>query len=151
VEILELRMSLEIEASGLAAERRTDADLAKIAAALRGIDDEIDGGSNAVDADFRFHLAIFRSVHNPHFPRFLEFLGHFIIPRLRINVAIDSDAQRKYLRRIQVEHTAMFEAIRDGNPTVARKAARRHLSNALHRYQDIATRLGDGADGKAAQ
>src|SRR6516165_9733898 len=74
VQILELRMSLEIEASGLAAERRTAKDLAQIKAALRAIDAEIEAGANAVDADFKFHLAIFRATRNRYFPEFLEFL-----------------------------------------------------------------------------
>jgi len=142
LQILELRMSLEIEVSGLAAERRTAKDLAQIKAALQAIDAEIESGGRAVDADFKFHLAIFRSVQNRYFPQFLEFLGHFIIPRQMVNVASESDAQRKqYLRRIQAEHIAIFEAIRDQNGAAARKAARRHLSNSLKRYHEIAARI----------
>jgi DNA-binding FadR family transcriptional regulator len=57
LQILELRMGLEIEASGLAAERRTSDDLTRIEAALRSVEAEIEAGGNAVDADFAFHLA----------------------------------------------------------------------------------------------
>jgi GntR family transcriptional regulator, transcriptional repressor for pyruvate dehydrogenase complex len=136
-QILELRMSLEIEASGLAAERHTAEDLVQIKAALEAIDAEIESGANAVDADFKFHLAIFRAAQNRYFPEFLEFLGHFIIPRLLVN-AIESESQRRqYLRRIQTEHLAIYEAIEQRNGTAARKAARRHLSNSLRRYQGI--------------
>lgn len=145
VQILELRMGLEIEASGLAAERRTATDLAQIKAALHAIDAEIEKGANAVDADFKFHLAIFRAVHNRYFPKFLEFLGHFIIPRQLVN-ARESEAQRReYLRRIQAEHVAICEAIEAANGAAARKAARRHLSNSLRRYQEIAARITPGA------
>jgi GntR family transcriptional regulator, transcriptional repressor for pyruvate dehydrogenase complex len=141
LQILELRMGLEIEASGLAAERRTGHDLVQIEAALQSIEAEIDDGANAVDADFRFHLAIFRSVHNRYFPQFLEFLGNFIIPRQILNVASGSDLERvRYLRRIQKEHVAIYEAIRDRNIAAARNAARRHLSNSLSRYQEISSR-----------
>lgn len=141
VKILELRMSLEIEASGLAAERRTASDLTQIKAALRAIDTEIDKGGDAVDADFKFHLAIFRAVHNQYFPQFLEFLGNFIIPRQLVN-ARDSDMERReYLHRVQAEHVAIYGAIEAGNSAAAHKAARRHLSNSLHRYQKIATRI----------
>ena len=62
LQILELRMGVEVEASGLAAERRTSDDLTRIEAALKSIEAEIEAGGNAVDADFQFHLAIFRSV-----------------------------------------------------------------------------------------
>jgi len=142
LQILELRMSLEIEASGLAAERRTGKDLVQIKAALKAIDAEIERGGNAVSADFDFHLAIFRSSRNRYFPQFLEFLGNFIIPRQLVNVASESDVQRtQYLRRVQTEHVLIFEAIRDGNGTAARKAARRHLASALKRYREITSRI----------
>lgn len=136
LQILELRMGLEIEASGLAAERRTGHDLTQIEAALKSIEAEIEAGGNAVDADFRFHLTIFRSVHNRYFPEFLEFLGNFIIPRQILNVARGSEPERvRYLRKIQAEHVAIYEAIRAQNIAAARNAARRHLSNSLSRYK----------------
>ena len=141
LQILELRMGLEIEASGLAAERRTGHDLNQIEAALKSIEQEIDIGGNAVDADFRFHLTIFRSVHNRFFPQLLEFLGNFIIPRQILNVENGGDLDRvRYLRKIQSEHVAIYEAIRSQNTTAARAAARRHLSNSLQRYQEISAR-----------
>ena len=141
VQILELRMSLEIEASGLAAERRSEKDLTQIAAALKAIDAEIERGGDAVNADFAFHLAIFRASRNRFFPQFLEFLGNFIIPRQIVNVQSDSEAQRlQFLRRIQTEHMAIYEAIRDRNVTAAHRAARRHLRGALKRYHEISSR-----------
>jgi DNA-binding FadR family transcriptional regulator len=139
LQILELRTGLEIEASGLAAERRTNDDLRQIEAALRSIKADIEAGGNAVDADFRFHLTILRSAHNRHFPKFLEFLGNFIIPRQRIDLTSDSETERgRYLRKIQVEHIAICDAIRRQDIKAARKAARLHLFNALRRYEEIA-------------
>ncbi len=119
----------------------------QIEAALKSIEAEIEAGGNAVDADFGFHLAIFRSVHNRYFPQFLEFLGNFIIPRQSVNAASGSDLERvRYLRKIQAEHVSIYEAIRSQNNTAARKAARRHLSNSLHRYQEISSRALRPAD-----
>jgi GntR family transcriptional regulator, transcriptional repressor for pyruvate dehydrogenase complex len=147
LQILELRMGLEIEASGLAAERRTSQDLRQIEAALRSIEAEIEAGGNAVDADFRFHLTIFRSVHNRYFPQFLEFLGNFIIPRQILNAARGSETERvRYLLKIQAEHVAIFEAIEAQNTAAARKAARRHLSNSLSRYREISSRASHRAE-----
>ncbi len=147
LQILELRMGLEIEASGLAAERRTNHDLVQIEAALRLVETEIEVGGNAVDADFGFHLAIFRGVHNRYFPQLLEFLGNFIIPRQILNVATGSDPDRlRYLRRIQTEHVAIYEAIHDQNTAAARKAARRHLTNSLSRYQEVSSRASRRAE-----
>ena len=152
VQILELRMSLEIEASGLAAARRTTAELAQIKAALDAIDAEIEKEGNAIEADFGFHLAIFRASGNRYFPQFLEFLGHFIIPRQLVNVTAETKAQRtQYLRRIQTEHIRIYEAIGEQNSNAARKAARQHLSNSLRRYKDIGARMARQADCAADQ
>jgi GntR family transcriptional regulator, transcriptional repressor for pyruvate dehydrogenase complex len=152
LQIIELRMGLEIEASGLAAERRTSHDLIQIEAALRSVEAEIEVGGNAVDADFGFHLAIFRSVHNRYFPQFLEFLGNFIIPRQILNVASGKDPDRvRYLRKIQAEHVAIYEAIRSQNTAAARKSARRHLSNSLSRYQEISSRAGRAEAARLAE
>ena len=78
-----------------------------------------------------------------------------------IHVGKESDNQRaRYLHRIQSEHVAIFDAIRARDPAAARKAARRHLSNSLHRYQqaaansarvDEATELKKAPDGLLAQ
>ena len=146
LQILELRMGLEIEASGLAAERRTSHDLILIEGALRSIEAEIEFGRNAVDADFRFHVAIFRSVHNRYFPQLLEFLGNFIIPRQTLNLVSGSEEQVRYLRKIQAEHVEIYEAIRAQNTASARKAARQHLSNALSRYQETSSRASRRAE-----
>jgi DNA-binding FadR family transcriptional regulator len=142
LEVIELRMSLEIEASGLAAERRSSEDLARIKKALAAIDVEIKGGGNAVETDFQFHLAIFNAAKNRYFPQLLQFLGHFIIPRQVIQTAKENDKRREgYLHRIQSEHIAIFDAISARDTTAARKAARRHLSNSLRRYQQRAASL----------
>ena len=139
LQVIELRMSLEVEAASLAAERHSAEDLAEIKRALAAIDAEIKSGGNAVDADFLFHLAIFNAARNRFFPQLLQFLGHFIIPRQMLHVMKESERQREqYLLRIQSEHIAIFEAIGARQAAAARQAARRHLSNALRRYQRAA-------------
>jgi GntR family transcriptional regulator, transcriptional repressor for pyruvate dehydrogenase complex len=142
LQVIELRMSLEVEASGLAAERRSNDDFTRIKKALAAIETEIKGGGNAVEADFQFHLAIFNAAKNRYFANLLQFLGHFIIPRQTIHMAKESEKRReRYLHRIQSEHVAIFEAISARNAAAARRAARRHLSNALRRYQQSATSI----------
>ncbi len=142
LQVIELRMSLEVEASSLAAERHNSEDLAQIEKALAAIDAEIKSGGDAVAADFQFHLAIFNAAGNRYFPQLLQFLGHFIIPRQMIQVAKENESRReRYLQRIQSEHVAIFEAIRARDAARARTAARRHLSNALRRYQQAAANI----------
>jgi GntR family transcriptional regulator, transcriptional repressor for pyruvate dehydrogenase complex len=136
--VMELRIGVEVEAAGLAAERRTAAQQAEIVRRLKAIDQAIERGESAVDADFAFHKAIFAATDNPYFTRFLEFLGSFIIPRQSVRAGFASPAeQRAYLERIQVEHQAIQEAIRARKPEQAREAARVHLVGSMERYRKM--------------
>ena len=150
---VEFRLGIEVEAAGLAAERRTAAELAELAGRFEAINAAIARGESAVDADFAFHRAIFAAADNPYFLRFLEFLGRFIIPRqgARVRYAMGSK-QRVYLERIQEEHRTIHEAIGAREPKAAREASRRHLCNSLERYRKMAAALdGHGTRGGRAR
>jgi DNA-binding FadR family transcriptional regulator len=66
VETLEVRQGLEVTAARLAATRRTDADLAALAGALRDREDAWESGDATafVDADMAFHVAVVAAAHN---------------------------------------------------------------------------------------
>jgi DNA-binding FadR family transcriptional regulator len=134
--VMELRTGVEIEAAGLAAERAQPAHLEEIAAALDAIDRAIGQGELGVIEDFGFHRAIAEATGNPQFPRFLEFLGRYIIPRQ--SVRVQAPGERGYLEKIQTEHRAIFEAIRAGSVGSARAAMRRHLLRSRERYRRLA-------------
>jgi len=135
--ILELRLSVEVEASALAAERHSRRQLQSIRARLRDIDRELrapDGDRGR--ADFAFHSAIARATGNPYFEKFLDFTGPQIIPRLRIGgLRNDRISDLHYHTQIQLEHAQIAEAIANRNVTAAREAMRRHLSASLERYR----------------
>ena len=62
--LLEMRMGFEMEMAALAAERRTDADLAEIRKAMATMDSSIDV-DESVAADAAFHAAIARATGLP--------------------------------------------------------------------------------------
>jgi DNA-binding FadR family transcriptional regulator len=141
--IVELRMGVEIESAGLAAERGNAADAKRIAAALKAMDDAFARGDSAVEEDVAFHRAIASATGNPQFVRFLEFMGHFIIPRRTIRPAGErSEEQRAYLASIQEEHRRIYAAIRDRDPAAARAAMRLHLTTSRERYRKLAAEAG---------
>ncbi|MBI3709472.1 MAG: FadR family transcriptional regulator [Proteobacteria bacterium] len=137
LKVVELRMGVEIESAGLAAERAAAAQLRRIRSALGALDAAIARGEPGIDEDVEFHRAIARATRNPQFVRFLEFLGRFIIPRriIRIDHGV---AQRAYLASIQDEHRAIFTTIQDRDPVAARAAMRQHLTNSRERYRRLA-------------
>jgi DNA-binding FadR family transcriptional regulator len=143
--VMELRMGLEIEAAGLVAERGSAAQLSRIASALDAIDHAIARDESAIDEDFAFHRAIADATDNPQYPRFLEFLGRFVIPRLSIRVSPERlPGQRVYLEMIQAEHRTIFAAIRARDIEAARAAMRQHLEKGRARYRRLAAESADG-------
>src|SRR5215467_13255284 len=114
--VMELRTGIEVEA----AERASAADLREIAAAHAAIGRAIERGESAIDQDFAFHRSIAEATRNPQFPRFLEYLGRFIIPRQTIRVASGAAERLAYLRAIQKEHLAILGAIRARSVAKAR-------------------------------
>ena len=135
--IMELRRSVEIEAAGLAAERRTEADLKAIHRAVEAFDAAIASG-DAVAADFQFHKAICEATGNPYFASFLEFLGYHIIPRQTVRVQVSSpEEMTRYLQKVAREHHQIVTAIEARDGTAARRAMGRHLTRGRDRYASL--------------
>jgi DNA-binding FadR family transcriptional regulator len=141
LEIMELRLAIEVEAAALAAERITPAALAPIRRALRAVDAALRKSEGAVVEDFGFHRAIAIASGNVRIAELLEFLGHHVIPRQSIRVSLTGpDEQRRYLVGVQAEHARIFDAIGNGDAGEARKAMRTHLTRGLRRYRRLAER-----------
>ncbi len=148
LDVMELRLAVEVEAAALAAERATRKQIATIRTALRGIDKALRQGDGAVAEDFAFHRAIAEATGNGQFPRFLAFLGSHVIPRQSVRLSVDTPAERRvYLERIQHEHRRIVAGISDEDPAEARRAMREHLARSLERYRKLAKTAGRSSDG----
>ena len=136
ISVLELRISLETEAAGLAAQRRTAENLQAMEDALKAFHDAISLDSDAVPPDFKFHMEVARSTGNRHFADLMTYLGTMIIPRTRVNTAHSAPEGRlNYLHRVNAEHESIYTAIRNQDPEAARAAMRTHLSNSRERLR----------------
>src|SRR3990167_3984206 len=136
IALLELRISLETEAAGLAAQRRTEANLQAMQAMLDAFQTSILEDSDAVPSDFSFHMEVAKATGNRHFADLMTYLGTMIIPRTRINTAISAPEGRlNYLRRVHGEHEYIFNAIRNQDADAARAAMRTHLANSKDRLR----------------
>ena len=136
ISVLELRISLETEAAGLAATRRTAENLQAMEAALQAFQDSINIDSDAVPPDFQFHMEVARSTGNRHFADLMTYLGTMIIPRTRVNTTQNAPEGRlNYLQRVNGEHESIYNAIRNQDPEAARAAMRTHLSNSRERLR----------------
>ena len=136
IAVLELRISLEAEAAALAAQRRSQANLDAMQAALQGFRASIERDSDAVPPDFQFHMEIARATGNQHFADLMTYLGSMIIPRTHVNTPQTAPEGRlAYLQRVNAEHESIFVAIRDQDSDAARAAMRTHLGNSRERLR----------------
>lgn len=145
VEALELRMAVETEAAGLAAERHSMAQESRIYEAFHEIQMAMDQGLTGEAEDFRFHITIAEATNNRRFVDFLVQLGKAMIPRSKLrSMPSSKEDQRAYLEGLQREHRAILDAIAHKDSEEARKAMRFHLSQSRDRYHDLirAQRMG---------
>jgi GntR family transcriptional regulator, transcriptional repressor for pyruvate dehydrogenase complex len=145
IAVLELRIGLETESAGLAAVRRTEANLTVMRQALDDFAAAVTAGLDAVNADFTFHSEIARATQNPHFTDLIGALGMTAIPRARpLDPSNPDDAERlSYLRRVNGEHESIYDAIAAQDPEAARAAMRTHLANSRERRRRAAALAGD--------
>ncbi len=136
INVLELRISLETEAAGLASQRATSEQCDAMALALANFSAAIDEKSDAVPSDFDFHMEVAKATGNRHFADLMTYLGKRIIPRTRVNTADQAPEGREaYLRRVHSEHESIYNAIRNQDVESARAAMRTHLSNSRDRLR----------------
>ncbi len=143
IEVLELRMGIEVESAGLCAERRADEEAVEIRHLMEAIDhQQSDPGTVSVHYDYDFHLAIAKATRNSHIHKFLEFLRPAIVPRFQLNNLVEKDHKETYYLHVHNEHDAIVSAIEAKDAALARESMRVHLLNSLERFKGLAHSLG---------
>jgi DNA-binding FadR family transcriptional regulator len=139
IAVLELRIGVETEAAALAASRRTRENMTALRSALDAFEAAVQAGRDAVGPDFQFHLEVARASQNRHFAELMATLGGMMIPRARLETAQPFTPERQaYLRRVNLEHESILEAIERKDPEAARAAIRTHLVNSRERRRRAA-------------
>lgn len=141
--MLELRISLETEAAGLAAVRRTEEQLQRMRDAVQAFEDGVSRGETSVEADYQFHLQIALATHNKYFEDFYRHLGTSTIPRTRLDTSqFSAEPGQSYLFRTNREHENILDAIARQDPQAASAAMRMHLTNSRERLKRAAEATG---------
>lgn len=134
MQILELRLGVEMQSVALAAQRRTPEALAEIARAFDHIENLAGGDAETeARADFDFHFAIAKATRNPHFPRFLE----AVMGEINFDLVLKHRARGTYLKKVNREHAAILAAITQGDAKAAKQALAAHLEESLDRYRSL--------------
>ena len=128
----EFRITVEAATASMAAERRSNADIADIARTLGRAANELDNGVYHLLADlnFEFHRAVARATHNPFYLKTVEMIPNFVgVDRLDLTAFGGEDLPERS-QRIHAEHVAIFEAIRRQEPERALAEMQRHIAAA---------------------
>ena len=134
VQMVEVRRALEGEVAALAAQRRTQADIARIRKSIALLDKAVHNGGDGVDEDVQYHRAIAHAARNPFLISTLEYLGQFLRGATQVTRA--NEARRAdFARQVLIEHALIVKAIEAGDAKAARKAATAHMDNAIARIE----------------
>ncbi|WP_019631386.1 FadR/GntR family transcriptional regulator [Actinomadura atramentaria] len=131
-ELYEIRLMVEVRAAELAAERRTDADLAALDRALAARDRAVADGTDEeyVDADIALHATAVAAAGNALladlFTGFTPVLREGLLDLVRMIDARAHDAAHG-----AAAHAALVAAIRAGDPAAARTAVADELARTL--------------------
>ena len=135
INVLEVRMGIEIESAGLAAARSNAAQRASIQESFFEFERLLKLGEPTGKADFAFHREIASATNNPFYVEILDALGDRTIPCDRSSPWYSVEVlSSEYLTGLQREHLLILNAISGGNPQAARDAMRAHLIAAQNRY-----------------
>jgi len=140
LQIVEVRLAVEAEAAGLAAERVVEKKLAVMRQALDGIDEAVSAGGDGVEEDLAFHRSIADASGNPVLAATVRYLGEVLRTGMRVTAA--NEARRQdFIEEVRNEHAAIFTAVESGDRNAARAAARAHMRHAARRLQDADERF----------
>ena len=137
-DLIELRMSLEVQSATLAARRATRAGILAAESAMQGMREAAEAGKAGVDVeaneerfhqhDVGFHEAVARSSGN----RLISYLFEAMAAPLRRSFYLSRrghDLRGHTVDDTIAAHDAILAAIREGNPKAAGLAMRAHLED----------------------
>ncbi|MGA2455810.1 MAG: FadR/GntR family transcriptional regulator [Solirubrobacteraceae bacterium] len=132
-EFLEARLVVEVEIVGLAAQRRTDADLQHILDTIQQLEQARGAPVElALEPATQFNVAVAEAAHNEVLAAVEEsFVGLMIE---RASELYDSDEFREW---DIAEHRRILEAIRDGDSDLAKRRMRDHIVAIGEHYKRV--------------
>jgi DNA-binding FadR family transcriptional regulator len=127
-DLLEIRKGLEPFAAELAAKRAGEAEVAAMDEALEQMEPAVDAPdvTALVQADLAFHHALCAAAGNAALTEFADALGEQLVRERGTIWNLPGRPARSL-----VEHRAICDAIREGNPRRARKAVLQHIESVV--------------------
>ncbi|WP_422075740.1 FadR/GntR family transcriptional regulator [Tranquillimonas rosea] len=132
----EFRLAIEGPAAGLAAARRGEDELRRIAEAHEHFLGEVQAGRFVWEADRALHLAIIEASGNEFFLQSIDGPDMALSDFMRVSLSLTSSRSERRGRLVAREHTNIVDAIRMGDSKAAQISMENHIIQARRRMLD---------------
>lgn len=130
-DLAEIRLAIEPRAASLAAERRTEADLALMRTAIERMRAEaVRQTANFAEADLSLHIAVANAAGNP----FMRSIGAVIEAALRASFQLSAPKDSDDYRSTVAAHERIVDAIAERDAAAAATAMTNVILNGLRRH-----------------
>lgn len=129
-DLAEIRLAVEPRTAALAADRRSEADLAVMRAAVGRMRSEPGGGDGFAEADLALHLAVANASGNP----FMRSIGAVIEAALRASFVLSAPDDRREHDITVAAHERIVDTIADQDAEAAAAAMTNVIFNGLRRH-----------------
>jgi GntR family transcriptional regulator, transcriptional repressor for pyruvate dehydrogenase complex len=133
-DLLEARKVIEVEVARLAGQRRTDAEIAELAAILRAHESSMAKGQSPATEGMRCHLAVGYAAHNEVLAAVMRTLRR---PMFERGLSLDEDLEGFSDWELR-QHTGIYLAIRDQNANLAARRMAAHVAAMAGHYRRAA-------------
>jgi DNA-binding FadR family transcriptional regulator len=131
LQLMEIRIPIEVEVAKLAAERREEKHVNLMEKSLQILNTDSNRVEVYADADETFHKAIIDASHNPLFG--------IMIRSIMVNLHISRQLSIRHfgVGVVIKEHKAILEAIKNRKATVAATKMEEHMKGFLSRINEV--------------
>jgi DNA-binding FadR family transcriptional regulator len=144
-DLAEIRLAVEPQAAALAANRRTDADIAELRRSMDIMRNEPPDSTAFADGDLALHIAVANASGNP----FMRSIGAVIEAALRASFLRSAPVEPEDRETVLLWHQRIVDAIAEGRSDAAAEAMTAVIFNGIRRHGTtiVGPTLRDPADG----
>ncbi|WP_100372136.1 FadR/GntR family transcriptional regulator [Bacillus sp. FJAT-45037] len=129
LELFQVRKIIEVGAASLAAENRTEDDLAEMKEALQEMEQAAGNEDLGEKSDVRFHIALSKATKNTILIDMMQKLSDTLGKTMYESRRIGLFSEKQTFKQLQIEHEQIYQAIEDANSEQANNAMLEHLVN----------------------
>ncbi|WFT75745.1 FadR/GntR family transcriptional regulator [Halobacillus naozhouensis] len=133
IDLMELRQALEVDIAYYAAYRRGQQDIVKLEQSYLQLEQAVFTNRLAAEEDLAFHMNIAKVARNYLLAQVMNMVSDQVLIGLEDSRARSLDVPGQSEQILQ-EHRAIYQSIKDGHPSSASAAMRKHLENVKQRY-----------------